>query len=88
MTAPPTAREMLDREFLQVRSRLLDVAASLDRIDALEGSVSDDPRMLQLRRALERLTGPAQEEPRAEQLQLIFSRPYQQDWQRALGLEA
>lgn len=81
------AREMLDREFLQIRSRLLDVAAALDRIDDREGDLSEDPRMLQIRRALERLTGAAPAgDCRAEQLQLIFSRPYRADWRREFGV--
>jgi hypothetical protein len=87
VSAALSAREMLDREFLQVRSRLLDVAASFDRIDALEGSVADDPRMLQIRRAVELLSGQGLEGPRAEQVQLIFSRPYREGWRNAMGLE-
>lgn len=86
MPEMPDAREMLDREFLQIRSRLLDVAASLDRIEARPGDVSHDSRMLQVRRALELLCGHAPAEPRAERVQLIFSRPYRPDWQREMGL--
>ncbi len=77
---PPvmSARETLDREFLGIRSRLLDVAASLDRIDRANGSVADDARLGQLRRALDVLLSPGPD--RAERFQHVFSLPYDEAW--------
>lgn len=87
MTAVPDATEMLDREFLQIRSRLIDVAASLDRIAAREGSAAGDPRLTQIHRALELLAGGADaDSPLAEAVQLIFSRAYRKEWRRELGV--
>jgi hypothetical protein len=75
-----TASELLDREFLTIRSRLIDVAAALDRIDRAEGDVAADPRLAKIHRTLGVLS--AGEAARAEQIQLIFSLPYQEDWRK------
>ena len=83
MPIPLDAPEVLNREFLEVRARLLHVAASLDRLDRADGSVLDDPRLDKIRQALNIL---ADGEPdRAEKIQLLFSRPYDADWMAALG---
>jgi hypothetical protein len=83
---PPSlvAAEILDREFLTTRSRLIDLAAALDRLDQANGSVADDPRMTQIRHGLEILAGDATD--RAEQLQQLFSLPYREDWREEFGL--
>ena len=72
------ARQTLDREFLEIRSRLLAVAASFDRISRAAGDVANDPKMRLFQQALEILESDA--ENRAEQLQLLFSREYDPDW--------
>lgn len=78
MSSSPSASDVLNREFLEVRARLLQVAAALDRLDRAEGSVGDDPRMKNIQRVLDVLrSGDAK---RAEQVQLIFSRPYSPEW--------
>jgi hypothetical protein len=80
--APP---RVLDREFLTIRARLVDLAAALDRIDRAEGSAADDPRVEKIRRGLGVLAGKAA--GRAEQVQMIFSLPYKDDWQKQYGLK-
>jgi len=75
----PTAAEVLDREFLGIREKLLDIAASLDRIERAASPIADDPRLENIRRGLEILA--AEGSDRAEQLQLIFSLPYDEKWQ-------
>ena len=80
MPIPMAAAEVLEREFLGVRARLIDVAAALDRIDRAEGSVGDDPRLEKIRQALQVLSGEGSD--RAEKLQLLFSLPYQDDWRK------
>ncbi len=72
--------EVFESEFLPVRAKLLEVAASLDRLDRAEGSVDDDLRRSQIGNAIETLL--RAREDRAEQIQLIFSRPYEDDWRR------
>ena len=84
MPIPMAAPDILDREFLGIRARLLEVAASLDRIDRGEGRTSDDPRLKLIRQALDVLLSPAGD--RAEQVQLLFSRPYDDDWQQKFDI--
>jgi hypothetical protein len=73
-----TAAQVLDREFLAIRSRLIELAAALDRIDRAEGSVAADPRIEEVRRSLGVLSGAAPN--RAEQVQMVFSLPYRERW--------
>jgi len=78
MTMPMTASDVLEREFLAVRAKLIEVAATLDRIDRAKDPISEDPRLDNIRRGLELLAGDHKD--RAEQLQLIFSLPYEENW--------
>ena len=80
MPIPLAAADLLDREFLGVRARLIDLAATLDRIDRAKGTIDDDRRLDTIRRALEILSSDTAD--RAEQLQLLFSLPYQENWQK------
>jgi hypothetical protein len=72
------ALQVLDREFLTMRAKLLDLAAAFDRIDRAEGSVAGDPRFEQLRRSFEIIAGDASN--RAERFQMLFSLPYDPNW--------
>jgi len=82
----------LDREFLPIRAKILEIAAALDRIErATEASNedkidrhADDPRWDQLQAGIRLLQ--ASEAQRAEQVQLLFSRPYDQQWRQDLGI--
>jgi hypothetical protein len=84
MPIPLSAPEVLNREFLEVRARLLQLAASLDRLDRAEGSVQGDSRLEKIRRALAILQG--SQASRAEQIQLLFSRAYEENWREGLGV--
>ncbi len=75
-----TASEVLQREFLPLRGKLIEVAAALDRLARAEGALADDPRMAQVRRSLEILAGAAEGADRAEQVQMAFSLPYDPHW--------
>lgn len=79
-----SAREVLDREFLEIRAELLRVAASLDRMERSDGAVADDPRIEQLHSAIEILQSPGPD--RAEKLQMLFSLPFDKEWASAFGL--
>ena len=79
MSTSLPAATVLDREFLAVRARLIDLAAALDRIDRAEGSVEGDQRLARIRRSLEVLAGDATD--RAQQVQIVFSLPYNENWQ-------
>lgn len=78
MSHSASAASILDRDFLELRARLLDLAAGLDRIERAEGSVQDDPRMAGIRKALEILLGSGTD--RAEEMQMVFSLPYDPQW--------
>lgn len=81
MTTPLSANETLEREFLVVRAKLLEIAATFDRLERGDGSVGNDPRLQQVFAALDVLSKPiATEADRAEAIQLIFSLPYKESW--------
>jgi hypothetical protein len=83
MSKPLTASEILDREFLELRAKILQVAAAFDRLDRAEGDVDCDSRLNLLREGIDILSSPNE---RAEQFQLLFSRPYEDDWQTTYDL--
>jgi hypothetical protein len=71
---------VLDQYFLEARSKLLDVAGILDRLDRGEGSAVADPRVERIRKAM--LTLLEQEAGRAERVQQLFSLDYDPTWER------
>ncbi len=75
-----TAPETLDREFLTIRGKLLDVAAALDRVARGKGTAEGDPRLEKLRESLA-ILGRAGTD-RAEQVQMLFSLPYEPAWRK------
>ena len=80
MSCPQTARQILDRHYLEIRSKILDLAASLDRIEraADKASVLDDPRLAKLQSGIKLLLTNATD--RAEQVQMLFSDEYSPGW--------
>ena len=74
-----TAAAILDQEFLPLRARLLEIAATLDRLDRANRRAADDPRAKKIHAAIETLLG-GDAGDRAEQIQLLFGRPYDDDW--------
>ncbi len=73
-TCPLTEQKLLDEYFIENRTRLLEIAAFLDRLDRTqEQSSSPDFRMRAFFQALEVLSGSA--ENRTGQIQTIFSDP-------------
>jgi hypothetical protein len=86
MPTTRTAVEVLDRDFLETRHRLLDIAAALDRMDRVDeaGQVHSDRRYTQLEQAI-RVLADGQPD-RAERVQMVFSLPYDEHWESALGV--
>jgi hypothetical protein len=80
MTTRRSKTEVLNRDFLDTRCRVLDLAAALDRLDRASraGSEAPDSRLSQLRQALEALLEPGP--GRAETIQRIFSLEYDPAW--------
>jgi hypothetical protein len=77
MTASPTPHNAMDREFLTIRGRLIELAAALDRLDRA-GFATDDPRRRQIQRGIEALLPEGRS--RVEQVQMEFSLPYNEHW--------
>lgn len=79
------ADAVVDRYFLDMRARVLDVAAALDRVERAEGAdrVRQDERLAKLRRAIEVLLDDRPD--RAERVLMIFSDPYEPGWPRPAG---
>jgi hypothetical protein len=79
---PLPAAHALDRYFLEARSKLLDLAAVLDRIGRGQGAqeADDDPRLEKIRQALDVLHD--RSGGRAERIQHIFSLDYDPTWER------
>lgn len=84
MSAPAAAPEVLNREFLEIRAKILEVAAALDRIDRADGSVEADERFRRVKRSLAALAETSH--GRAERVQLIFSLPYEETWRNDFQL--
>ena len=80
MSTGRSKTDVLNRDFLETRAKVLEIAASLDRIDRAPRVVSEhpDPRLGQLRQAIEALLEPGP--GRAETVQRIFSLEYAPDW--------
>ena len=72
------SKHILDREFLEMRAKILQLAASLDRIERAEGDVTKDESMELVQKGLAILL--SADPNRAEQVQLLFSNEYDQGW--------
>lgn len=69
--------ELIDEYFIENRTRLLEVAAFLDRLDRAGAAGTPDHRMEAFREALDALGAP-DGASRTERVQLIFSDPTQE----------
>ncbi len=80
MIATRDAQAVLAQEYLTTRSRILDVAAALDRIDRAPETPTHppDPRLGVLRQAVAALAEPGP--GRVETLLHLFSLPYDPAW--------
>jgi len=81
-----TAPDLLEREFLILRAKLLELGAGLDRLARASGDVTRDPRYVNLQKALQELQQPGTD--RAERLQLLFSLPFDEHWQRKFAIQS
>ena len=80
---PMSAQDVIEREFLEIRAKILELAASFDRMDRGDGTASEKPMEL-IRQGLEILS---EDEPnRAERVQMLFSRSYSDEWRNEFGI--
>jgi hypothetical protein len=80
------AKAVLDRDFLEARCKMLEIAAILDRIDRAPARHGEHPdaRLAQLRQAVEALLEPGP--GRAETVQRIFSLDFDPAWRETLNV--
>ena len=88
MTANRTKADVLNRDFLEVRCKIIEVAASLDRLDRAPVTPLEPPdsRLALLRQGIEALLEPGP--GRAETIQRLFSLEYDSQWRQRFGLES
>ena len=86
MTKTRDAEDVLNSDFLETRGKILEIAAVLDRIERapIRGHDSPDPRIDQIRQAIEALLVPGP--GRCETIQLIFSLSYDAEWLRGMDV--
>lgn len=86
MPSERSKAEVINRDFLETRGKLLEVAASLDRLDraSRSGSEAPDSRLAKLRQAIEALLEPGP--GRTETVQRIFSIDYDPNWIHQFGM--
>ena len=82
MSTPLSAPAVLDRVYLEIRCKLLEIAASLDRVARADefDRAQSDPRLAQIRQGMEILVKEGAD--RAERIQMLFSDPYVPNWNR------
>lgn len=76
---------VLEQEFLPLRAKLLEVGAALDRLDRAGALGEREPRAAKILAAIETLLDA--DGDRAEKIQLVFSRPYEEDWREVFGID-
>lgn len=84
MTKTRSTNDVFEQEFLPIRAKLLEVAASLDRLGRASGTLEAEAKRRQLQAAIQVLLHPGDD--RAEQIQLIFSRAFEEDWKKKFGM--
>ena len=81
------AEQVVEQEFLQVRAKILEIAAFFDRLDSENAhgvSSTTAERLALLRAGCEFLLD--SENDKAARLQLLFSRKYDEQWRTAMGV--
>ena len=77
------SNQIFNREFLEIRAKILEIAASLDRIERAEVSC-DDSRMGLIQEGIELISQDGAD--RAEKVQLLFSRDCTDRWRDEFGI--
>lgn len=79
---PQPAEDILDQTFLDIRAKILEIAAAFDRIERADvsNSIETQAQWQQLQAAARILVEGTSN--RAEQVQLHFSDPYEAQWEK------
>lgn len=81
------AEQIVEQEFLLMRAKILEIAAFLDRLEpqsANSMSSAHEERLKLLRAGCELLLGA--ESDKAARLQLLFSRKFDEQWRKTMGV--
>lgn len=81
---PRSAREVLDQEFLQIRAKILEVAAFFDRLSEADASDVDQDQLKLLEHGCQLLCDG--DVDKAARVQMLFSREYESDWREKFAL--
>ncbi len=84
MATSATPSTQLDREYLPIRAKILEIAAALDRIQRRDTAERSDPRWDQIQAGVAILQEATQD--RAERVQLLFSREYDRSWRETFDI--
>ncbi len=85
MSIPLNSEQVLDREYLEIRGKILELAASLDRLERAAGCVNEDNRMNLISQGLQILLQET-DQTKAAQIQMLFSRVYDDTWREQFEL--
>lgn len=87
------AEQVVEQEFLQIRAKILEIAAFFDRLaaDSVDEALSEsvvsglsEERLKLLRAGCELLLD--SDGDKAARVQLLFSRKYDEQWRKAMGV--
>ncbi len=78
------ASDVLEQEFLVVRAKILEIGAFFDRLNSAETAACDQRKLTLLLDACKLLCTDGRE--KAKQIQLLFSREYDQSWREKFGV--
>jgi hypothetical protein len=81
---PRSASEVLSQEFLQIRSKILEIAAFYDRLGEAEGGAPGARELELLQAGCQILTD--KQDDKAARVQLLFSRQYDEQWREQFGI--
>ncbi len=81
---PRSSSEVLEQEFLEIRAKILEVGAFFDRLVASPAGEIDEDKLRRLKTACDILCDDSAD--KAKQIQLHFSREYQETWREEFGI--
>ena len=82
--AERSAAQIVADEFMIARAKIVELAATLDRIERASGSVDDSRNMQLLVQGMHILTDDQIE--KAKRVQLLMSRDYDPNWQNLMSI--
>jgi len=82
--AERSATQIVADEFMIARAKIIELAATLDRIERASGSVDDSKNMQLLIQGMHILIDDQVE--KAKRVQLLMSRDYEPNWQNLMSI--